>query len=413
MSYRINKMKIILLWMFFLIFGMCFNSDFVYADAALIGIDSFSIKENALVSGKEATVILKVHNSSTTTSANDIVLSISSTSGKLFPAYGTDNQYYIGHLNPNETKSIEVSIRAGKDLNEDGVDLVCAFSYMNETSRTTNSVVIVLPVRSVSPVFIEVDNFSLGGGMIVPGKDVLLTLDVHNTSTAFMAENVILTLKSASGKIYPSYGTDNQYYIGSLDIDEKKTIEIPLSVGNGLNSNGVELICEFEYIGERGTSSNEVSIVLPSTGGTPVILKNLEIGTTAIVNSKTLLSVTLWNNTSEDITDACLFISGDVSQDSKEIKLDTLNSLQNFSDDCQITFINPGKQEISVTLKYTDLNGQSRISELGNYTVTVNSQASELITNTSSRKIKVRGLVVAGTALLLVCGVVFMYIKKR
>ena len=137
-------------------------------------------------------------------------------------------------------------------------------------------------------------------------------------------QNVVLTLANLSDEVFPAYGTDNQYPIGHMDKDETRTVEIPLSVSNNFYSRDLELVCDFAYTGESGPIHNTLYIVLPSTESAPVVIKNIDISTHAVLNSKTLVSITLWNNSSENITDARLLIDGPVRDESRVIVLGTL-----------------------------------------------------------------------------------------
>ncbi len=399
---------------FLLLLGLQINRIHVSAvEVALIGVAGYSIEGDIITPGTETSIELELQNLSATTVADNVFLSISSSSSKIFPAYGKSNQLYIGRIGKNETKSVIIPIGVSDDLKEKEVDFTCTISYVSEDQIITNPVVLTLPVMSNSNAYLELESFSLDGDVLVPGKDTTLMLKLHNASETTTVKNVILAITNPIGVVYPAYGTDNQYYIGDMRSNESVAFEVPLSVSNSLNSSVAELICEFAYEDGRGQRTNKMSIVLPSNGGTPVVAKTLEITPTAIINSKTLLSVTLWNNSSEDITDARLLIQGPVSEDSKSISLDTLSALQNYSQDCQISFTELGNQSVSIVLQYTDLNGQIRESDLGSYTVMVEANDSDNFSNSSDRRLKLLGLSLMVTSLFIVLLISIYYIKKR
>ena len=383
------------------------------ADGARLGVEDYYIEGDVLVPGTEATVHLTVKNFSQIYDASNAFLTFYSESGKIYPAYGTDNLYFIGQLGRGQSKELEVKVKVSSDLDVSQVEVRCSFTVGNMDLLAMNDSVVVLPVAAGSPAFIDIDSFSIDSGVLIPGKDAKLCLNLHNLSKTASAENVVLTITDLSGQVFPVYGTDNQYPIGQLDKDETKAVEIPLSVSNGFYSSDLDLECSFIYTSESGQASNTLHIVLPSTDSSPVVVKNLDISRDAILNSKTLLNITLWNNSSENISDARLLIDGAVSDESKEIPLSTLNSQQNYADDCHVVFTESGSQQITIRLQYTDLNGQTRESELGNYVVNVGSKAGEYRRNFSNNILKYAGWLIIAFGAISSVYVLVQYIKKR
>ena len=383
------------------------------ADGARLEIADYYIEGDVLVPGTEAVIHMTVKNFSESYDAFNAYMTLSTDSGKIYPIYGNDNQYYIGTLGRGQEKEIEVKARIADDLNSSVVDLACSFAIRTNEDTTYNTTYLVLPVKAGTPAIIDIDSFSLDSGVLVAGKESVLRLNIHNLSQTASAENIVMTLTDYSGQVFPAYGTDNQYPIGQLDKDETRTIEIPLSVSNDFASRDLGLECSFTYSGESGSASNTLSIVLPSTESAPVVAKSIELSQSAIINSQTLLSITLWNNSSEGISYACLLIDGNVSEESKKIELSTLYSQQNYSEDCHVVFTEGGNQQIGVVLKYTDLNGQERESNLGTYTVNVGSTAEKYRVNFSNRILKYIGWAIAAFGVLASCYVFVQYAKKR
>ncbi len=261
--------------------------------------------------------------------------------------------------------------------------------------------------------FVSISDYSVDGGVLVPGKDTTLHLEIHNISTLGNAYTLVLTVTSNSGMVYPSYGTSNQYFIGRLDKDEKTTVEVPLRVGVGFEGEAADIICNFSYSSDNIPLTNEATISLPASGGSLVSAKKLQVGPTAIVNSKTLLSVSLISSSTENITDAVLIVDGKVSKDSRRIQLETLNPYESHSEDCQITFTETGEQNIDVKLQYTDLNGNKKETEIGTYTVTVGEQSPAVNVDIINPSRSFIGKIIAGVSMLLACAAAIIYILRR
>ena len=181
MRKRQIRNHIILFGILLLVFLRLFISDEASAaNVILVEVGDHSIEGDGLVPGQETTLSLTVRNISESTLATNVVLSLYSNAGSVLPAYGTDNQYYIGRLAGNEKKTIDVPLKVSSGLSGESVELTCNFSYLNEDTRISNSVVILLPVAAGAPAHIEIESFSIDSDAISPGKDITLRLNIHN-----------------------------------------------------------------------------------------------------------------------------------------------------------------------------------------------------------------------------------------
>jgi hypothetical protein len=146
-----------------------------------------------------------------------------------------------------------------------------------------------------------------------------------------------------------------------------------------------------------------------------MLVNSLDVSTHAIVNGKSLISISLSNKSNSNIDDAKLIIEGNVSDESKEINLGTVNSGKNYSKDLDVTYTQIGNQSIIIKLAYTDGQGEHIETTLGKYNVSVSEQLA--FENQENEKFKSL-LVWGGRALALVFSlialrVILSYIKKR
>ena len=153
-SIRIQSLLLVILM---LMFGSVINPIGVKAaNVVLVEVGGFSVEGDVLVPGTDTTIALEVKNVSKSTGADNVILTITSKSDCVYPAYGTGNQFYIGHLDGGETKLIEIPVSVSRGLDGENVNLTCSFSYLHDDTRVSNSEVIVIPVIYDSPVNIEV-----------------------------------------------------------------------------------------------------------------------------------------------------------------------------------------------------------------------------------------------------------------
>ena len=269
------------------------------------------------------------------------------------------------------------------------------------------------PAEGSLVAIVEVESYTIDGGMLEAGKDVTVNFNLHNTSNSSSATSIIMTMSSASGMIYPVYGTDNQIYVGTIGAGETKTVSVPVTVSSFFRVDSVDITCQFDYMTLNNKMANSSTIVIPASGGTTLGVKSIDLSSHAIVNGKSLLSFRYANNSEVNITDAKLVIEGNVSNSSKSIKLDTVYAGKSYNKDFYVTFVQDGDQEIKVTLEYTDIDGKEVSTSLGTYRILVSKETEEEVVPTGNRMLSLAGKAVAGIVLIGAACLTFIYIKKH
>ncbi len=270
------------------------------------------------------------------------------------------------------------------------------------------------PVEGSVAAIIEVQDYTIEGGMIEAGKEITVNLTLHNTSSTMAATSVLMTLSNSTASLYPAYGSDNQVYVGNIGADKTKTVSVPMTIGANFMGDAVDLICRFDYAAQNTRLSNTATIVIPRSGGSTIGVKSIDVSSHAIVNGKSLLAISYVNQSSANITDARLIVDGNVSNPSKEIKLDTVYAGKSYTEDFYVTFKEAGNQQIQVSLAYTDIDGQQNVTDLGTFDVTVSKEnVDDGAESGLTGILTLVGMGVAGVVLLLAAATVFIYIKKR
>ncbi|SFO24610.1 hypothetical protein SAMN04487831_1148 [Pseudobutyrivibrio sp. UC1225] len=261
---------------------------------------------------------------------------------------------------------------------------------------------------------VEIQNYSVEGGMIEAGKEITVNFTLHNASNYLNASSVIMTLNNSTGIIYPSYGKSNQVYVGNILAGGTKEVSVPLVIGDTFSGTAVDLTCQFEYISQNSRMTNTSTIVIPTSGGSTIGVKSIDVSSHAIVNGKSLLAFSYVNQSSANITDAKLVLDGNVSSASKEIKLDTVYAGKSYTNDYYVIFDEAGNQTINVSLQYTDADGEIVVNDLGSFDITVskesvNSEDESNIAHIVELVGKVGALVFAVLTLIVIA----IYVKKR
>ncbi|WP_026657837.1 hypothetical protein [Butyrivibrio sp. AC2005] len=323
--------------------------------------------------------------------------------------YGTESEQVQGPNTVDEAAGEQVQETVTADGTESG--------QSQEIANTDNSVEAAsetsLAVES-KVAFIEVQNYSVEGGLLEAGSDLTVNIILHNISSTVKAESLVITMSSSSGMIYPRYGSDNQIFAGTILPDESKVISIPITVSSEFKGDAADFICQFDYLSENSTMSNSSTMIITTSTGRSLIVKGIDVGGNAILNGKSLLSVNYVNTSNLNITDAKLIIEGNVSDDSKIIDLDTVYAGKSYSKDCKVTFVSGGNQEINVKLSYTDISGEKVETDLGTYSVIVSEE--EITSDKSNASNKVLfwgGRMLAAIAFVAAIALGFNYFKKN
>ncbi len=291
--------------------------------------------------------------------------------------------------------------------------IVCLFTVLC-LGANTKMVANATEVDGNAMPIIEIQDYSIDGGMIEAGKQITVNLKLHNTSGATSVGSVMMTLSNGTGSLYPAYGNSNQIFVGSIEADDTKEVSVEMVIGNNFQGNAVDLTCQFDYVAMSNRLNNSATIVIPTSGGSTIGVKSIDVSTHAIVNGKSLLAFSYVNQSSSNITDAKLIVDGNVSSTSKEIKLDTVYAGKSYTNDYYVIFDEAGDQTIKVSLQYTDTDGSQTVTDLGSFDITV---SKENVTDENGSGINpvldIIGKAVAGIVAIVAVGAVLVYVKKK
>jgi hypothetical protein len=261
---------------------------------------------------------------------------------------------------------------------------------------------------------VEIQDYSLASGSIGAGESVEIEVHLHNLSNTTRAAGVMMTISSSSGKAFPSFGQDNQIYVGSISAGGTATAIIPITISSSFSGEYVDLTCRIDYESNNKATQNTATMILPAASGADMIVQSVGLSSKAIVNSNTLLSINYANKSKRNIEDAALVIEGNVTSESSRIKLGSAYAEKSYMKDYHITFTEVGRQDINIYLTYTNSNGETITSGLGSYSVDVSEQSeSEAMSNHVSSTVIWIGRLIAVLAGIVALIAVMIYIRRR
>lgn len=285
--------------------------------------------------------------------------------------------------------------------------ILCFFSLLfqglevNATSLKTEKAAVL-----------QVEGYNIEGDSLIPGREATVHVKVKNYG-ASDAVNAVMTYTDASGKVYSTYGEDNQIYIGTLEAGKTAEVTFQLVSALSITDNTAPLTCEFVYMSEGVTASNKVSIAMPVKIEDALEIVGIKVAENARLGGLSLINLSYVNYSGADINNAKLLVNGNVTEDSAEIDLGTVVYGKRYNSDFYISFVESGNQEISLQLVYTDVNGVDYQVDEGTYQVYVSNQESDSQSQIQNSNTGLIGLGVAGVLSVLVLVIVVVYIKKQ
>lgn len=261
---------------------------------------------------------------------------------------------------------------------------------------------------------LEVESYEVEGGYIQTGKENTINLTIKNANTYSSANNLVAIITSASGMIFPAYGNDNQFYVGTLQGGASKTISVPVVTTSQLLEDYVDLTCQLVYETGGRQITNTSTMVLPTQNISALAVNSLDVSTRALLNGKSLLSISYSNNSSENVNDAVIFVDGNISEDTREIDLGNLVAGKSYTKDYNIIFTQAGEQVITVYIKYTNADGEYVENEIGSFKVNVdNENVSEFNVQTANPMLDMIGKIIAIGAIMVAAIAALIFLKKN
>ncbi len=261
---------------------------------------------------------------------------------------------------------------------------------------------------------VEIESYTVEEGYIEAGKEANILLTIRNANRNADAVSLVITVSSNSGMVYPKYGDDNQYYVGNLGAGKTATVTIPIVVASAFNGDYVDFNCNLTYVIGGRKITNSSTMILPGLSSEIISVNTLEVSAHAVKNNQSLLSIGYSNKGADNINDAVIVVEGNVSESTKKIDLGSIVAGKTYNKDCNIIYTMSGEQTVTVTLNYTDADGEQVKSDLGTFRVTVAEEnAPTIIEKKKNPYLVWVGRGISAVALIIAAIVSFLYVKKR
>ncbi len=217
-----------------------------------------------------------------------------------------------------------------------------------------------------------VDSYEVVKGEKSKGEEFTLKVNIRNTNQYAAAYNVLSTYSSDTDNVRLIDEKTNQHYEEKIDAGEVVSYELEMEVLDNYEMDTMVMNFMFTYVDENGvgyTNSSQIS---------PRIVKNcaleinsLSIAENAMVGAKALVNVRYSSTGSLPVKSAIMIIEGDILEGKQEFELEGVSDNEQKYFDYYVSFSNPGTQNVSISFKYTDENGQEYMVEPETFQVEV------------------------------------------
>lgn len=213
------------------------------------------------------------------------------------------------------------------------------------------------------------------------GEETTIKVSLKNMSKESKVNGVLVTYNSANNSVIPAKGTSNQVYIEQIGAGQLQMLEIPVVILESSDGYG-SMNFSMEYMADGQNLLTNSSYIAFPLGLNLLTVNTINVITNTTVGAASLVSVGFENSKTEEIQDVRLVISGDVENGEQTKNIGTVSAGQNKFAETSVTYDTAGTKNISVSLAFNDLNGNSHVVSIGDYQVTVTDGTGENVQQT-------------------------------
>ena len=209
-----------------------------------------------------------------------------------------------------------------------------------------------------------VDSYEIVKGERSKGQRFTLKVNVRNTNQYADAYNILVTYSSESDNVRLIDEKTNQHFEEKINAGEVISYEMEMEVLDYYEMDTMIMNFVFAYLDEDGIGYSNVSQISPKIVKNCVMeINSLSVAEDAVVGAKALVNVRYSSTGILPIKSATMIIEGDILEGKQEFALEEVSDGEQKYFDYYVSFSNPGTQNVSISFKYTDENGQEYMLE--------------------------------------------------
>lgn len=216
---------------------------------------------------------------------------------------------------------------------------------------------------------LTVESYEIVNGNFEKCAECTLRVYIKNVDDEKAAQAGIITLFSE--KIAPVTGKSNQIVFGEIGPGESLAVDFEVNldlIEKGPNVVEFTLVWSDEDCVTYSTALHISPVLLEQVG---FEITSVNIPNTVYGDKNTIMSVYYENTGDESLRNLYMIVEGDIVQEKQVIELENLASKSKKMVDYSLELLNVGSNNVEISFRYEDRNGNEYTSEVTEVTVNV------------------------------------------
>lgn len=222
------------------------------------------------------------------------------------------------------------------------------------------------------------ENFKITNDMVVPGEDFDLSFKLCNPSLASSVYSVVLTFTNDNDLVTPVYGQPDKIYIDAIPAGGTTNASVKLHAADIVTTSSIRFVMKITYAdSESSNNSDEMSIQLPVTTKSKLVIQNVSFPEDINAGVKTRMRIKYKNAGVDDLYNITMNIKSADSRNIQQVSLGSLIAGKVSYAETYVDFKKIGEQSAKITFTYEDVEGNKNTTNPYEATFTVLDSSSE------------------------------------
>lgn len=214
-------------------------------------------------------------------------------------------------------------------------------------------------------------SYEIEKGDFSPGAESTIKFTIKNQNVKAVATDITAEISPASSEVTPIYGESNQKFIGNIGPGQTLDVSFRLDVGMQVDTSKSQITLKLIYTmsGEDTEKTSSVFIPVKQNGG--IVINGVSVADSAKIGSRALISVTYENSSDETLKNVTFHLDGNIEEEGKTVSIGNLESGASDYHDAYVIFTELGEQTVSISVEYTDMEGNKFTKDVSNEVINV------------------------------------------
>lgn len=222
---------------------------------------------------------------------------------------------------------------------------------------------------------IQVVEYEITDGSVELDSQFAIKVTLKNNNAYATAYNVMAEVNTQDMDLHMVNGQVNQVYYEAIAPNQTVSFVKNFVIEKTYPYKNAMLTFAFKYSGENGKEyTNSTSITPKVTIPCKLKINVLSVSDVASLGSRSLVNVRCTNDGIIDISNIVMRIEGNITESQKDIELGELKSGEQLMQDCYVSFIKSGNQDLKILFIYKDDSGNEYRLPESTYAVNVTAE---------------------------------------